>query len=74
VPDGAAAGSHEVVASNDFCELTATITVSDSGAALPRTGSQNTAQMVIIALAAVVFGTSLAMVARRRRRSLAGNA
>jgi LPXTG-motif cell wall-anchored protein len=72
VPDGATAGSHTVMASNDNCELTTTVTVNDDGeATLPRTGSSNTYSTVIMALFAVGVGTTLVTAARRRRLAVA---
>jgi LPXTG-motif cell wall-anchored protein len=72
VPEDATAGSHAIVASNDNCELTTTVTVSDDGeATLPRTGSTNTFGTVVMALFAVGVGTTLVTVTRRRRLAAA---
>ena len=68
VPDGTEAGSHRVVASNDICELTTTVTVSaaDSGGSLPFTGSSSSMGF-LMAIMALVVGAGLVVLARNRR-------
>ena len=76
VPEGTAAGSYTVVAHNDVCELTTTVTVSDAGAgadegdgehegALPFTGSNS--GTFLMAIMALVIGAGMVAFARNRR-------
>jgi hypothetical protein len=73
VPEGTAAGSHTVVAHNDVCELTTTVTVSAAGegdgeeneGALPFTGSNS--GTFLMAIMALVIGAGMVALARNRR-------
>jgi hypothetical protein len=70
VPEGTEAGSYTVVAHNDVCELTTTVTVSDAAAgdgegALPFTGSNS--GKFLMAIMALVIGAGMVAFARNRR-------
>jgi LPXTG-motif cell wall-anchored protein len=73
IPDGTSAGSHDVEAQNDTCDLTTTVTVSDAntgggggGGSLPFTGS-STSTMLLLAAAAMSIGSVIVLATRKRR-------
>lgn len=73
LPEGTADGSYTVVAHNDVCELTTTVTVSaaeadesdDEQGALPFTGSNS--GTFLMAIMALVIGAGMIALARNRR-------
>ena len=67
VPSGTAAGTYTVALANSFCSLSGTVQVMGASL-LPHTGSSNTIQIVLGALAAIAVGSMLVTAARRRRQ------